>query len=100
MASPASTYSTEVICRLLLSRARLVGTVEASFRRNVAQHDDRPGQSAAFVVSGRRAEPVVARAVEVESGPSFRMVDQPDELPVAIARQQRTMGVQDRKSVV
>src|SRR5678816_1386515 len=67
--------------------------VEAGLGRSVAEDDNGPGQSAALVVAGGRAEPVVARPVEVEAGPSARMVHQPDEFPVAIARQESTMGV-------
>src|SRR3954452_4083221 len=92
MASPASTYSTVMMCSSL--RARLVGAVESGFRRNVPQHDDHPGQPSAFVVAGRRAVPVVAGPVEVEGGPSARMVHQPDELPVTIARQERAVRVE------
>src|SRR6476619_1188780 len=91
MASPASTYSTVMVCSL---RAWLVGAVEAGFRRDVAQHDDDAGQSAAFVVAGGRAVPVVAGTVQVEGGPAARVVHQPDELPVAIARQERAVRVE------
>src|SRR5262245_9804304 len=92
MASPASTYSTVIACSSL--RPWLVGAVEAGLRRDVAQDDDGAGQSPSLVVAGGRAEPVVARAVEVEGRPAPRVVDQPDELPVAVARQECAVRVQ------
>src|SRR6185295_8798236 len=39
------------------------------------------------------AVPVVARTVQVERRPAFRMVHQPYEFSVAIARQERTVRV-------
>src|SRR5690349_4488916 len=92
MASPASTYSTVIACSLL--RAWLRWAVEAGLRRHVPHHDDGPGQSPAFVVARGRAEPVIARPIQVQGRPASRMVHQPDELPVAIAGQQRTVRVQ------
>src|ERR1700754_789801 len=92
MASPASTYSTVTSSSFL--RPRLLGTVEASLGRNLAEDNDGSGQSPAFVVARGRTEPVVARPIEVEGGPSARMVDQPDKFAVAIARQERTMRVE------
>src|SRR6478672_6032896 len=92
MASPASTYSTVISCSLL--RAWLVGAVESGLRRNVSQYDDHAGQAAALVVAGGRAVPVVAGSVEVEGGPPARVVHEPDELPVAIARQECAVRVE------
>src|SRR5829696_10135824 len=98
MAVPASTYSVAIECsfpgraagRL---RARLGRAVEPSLGRYFAAHDDRPRQAAALVVAGRRAVPVVPRSVELERGSAARMVHQPDELGVAVARQDRAVGV-------
>src|SRR5215210_7299722 len=100
-AVPASTYSVAIKCsyrRSLLSgaadlRARLRRAVEASLRWGVASHDDRGGQAAALVVARAGAVPVVARAVELERRRSLRVVHQPDELVVAVARQDRAVRV-------
>src|SRR5438309_7189033 len=92
MACPASTYSTVIVCSLL--RPWLVGSVETGLGRGVTEHRDGAGQPPALVVARRRGEPVVAGAVEVERGRAARMVHQPDELPVTIARKEHAMGVQ------
>src|SRR5918997_2959996 len=103
-ATPASTYSISVaikysyprwwLCRAVDLWARLLRTVEASLLRGLPLHDDRPGQAAALVVAGTRAVPVVPRAVELEVGLPARMVHQPDELVVAVARQDCAVRVQ------
>src|SRR4051812_32630776 len=101
-AVPASTYSVAIKCSFPRScfslavdlRARLRRAVEASFRRHVASHDDRRGQAPALIVAGARAIPVIPRPVEVEVGLPARMVHQPDELVVAVARQDGTVRVQ------
>src|SRR5436309_4935907 len=91
-ACPASTYSSVAInCSSL--RLRLGWTVELGFRRRVPGNDDRSGQAPALVVAGGRPVPVVARAVQLKSGRSARMVDQPDELRVAVARQHGAVRV-------
>src|SRR5829696_105098 len=101
-ACPASTYSSVAIkysyprwwlCRAVDLRARLGRAVEASLLRSIPLDDDRPGQAPALVVAGTGAVPVVPRAVESEVGRPARMVHQPDELVVAIARQDRAVGV-------
>src|SRR5919199_3186159 len=74
-------------------RARLRRTVEPGFRRRVPLHDDRSGQAAALVVARARAVPVVPGAVERESGCALCLVDQPEELVVAVARQDRAVRV-------
>src|SRR2546423_13269348 len=85
-ACPASTSSSVAInCSSL--RLRLGRTVELGLRRGVPRDHDRSGQAPALVVAGRRSVPVVAGAVQLESGRPARMVDQPDELRVAVARQ-------------
>src|SRR4051794_41712411 len=100
IACPASTYS--VAIRVLLRRrdwpavelrARLRRAVDASLRGGVASHDDRGGQAAALVVARTGAVPVVARAVELERRRPLRVVHQPDELVVAVARQDRAVRV-------
>src|SRR5436190_11270622 len=98
MAVPASTYS--VAIEVLLSRvsggrlrARLGRPVEASLVRYIAVYDDRPGQPPALVVARRRAVPVVPGPIELERGGSTRMVHQPYELGVAVARQDRAVRV-------
>src|SRR4051794_2819322 len=100
IACPASTYS--VAIRVLLRRrdwpavelrARLRRAVDASLRWGVATHDDRGGQAAALVVARTGAVPVVPRAVELERRRALRMVHQPDELVVAVARQDRAVRV-------
>src|SRR5918999_3607522 len=100
-AVPASTYSVAITCsfprscfsRAVELRARLGRAVEASLRRGVASHHDGGGQAAALVVARTGAVPVVTRAVELEGGRSPRVVHQPDELVVAVARQDRAVGV-------
>src|SRR5918992_107799 len=102
-ATPASTYSISVaikysyprwwLCRAVDLWARLLRTVEASLLRGLPLHDDRPGQAPALVVAGTGAVPVVARAVELEGGGSARVVHQPDELGVTVARQARAVRV-------
>src|ERR671931_1463694 len=98
MAVPASTYSVAIECSFPGCaagglRARLGRAVEARLGWHVAPHDDRPGQAAALVVASRGAVPVVPRSVELEGGGAPRMVHEPDELGVAIARQDRAMRV-------
>src|SRR5215207_6060417 len=98
MAVPASTYSVAIECSFPGPaawglRARLGRAVEPSLGRYVAAHDDRSGQAAALVIAGRGAVPVVPRSVELEGGGAPRMVHQPDELGVAVARQDRAVGV-------
>src|SRR5215207_9383984 len=98
MAVPASTYSVAIECSFPRwpaggLRARLRRAVEACLGRYLAAHDDRPRQAAALVVAGRGAVPVIPGSVELERGGAPRMVDEPDELGVAIARQDRAMGV-------
>src|SRR5437763_2375023 len=91
-ACPASTYSSVAInCSSL--RLRLGRTVELGLWRRVPVHDDRSGEAAALVVAGGRRVPVVAGAVQLECGRPARMVDQPDELRVAVARQHRAVRV-------
>src|SRR3954454_22492543 len=95
MASPASTYgSSTVVIVFSFSRPGLRRAVEARLRWDLAEYDDGSGQPPALVVARGRAEPVVARAVEVELRRSLGVVHQPDELAVTVARQQATMGVQ------
>src|SRR5690625_99379 len=91
MASPASTYSAVIDSSFL--RPRLLGAVEAGLGRNFTPHDDGPGQPPPLVVSGRRAVPVVARSVQVELRRPPRMIHQPDEFLVTVARQQRAMRI-------
>src|SRR5829696_6592789 len=98
MAVPASTYSVAIECSFPGPaawglRARLGRAVEPSLGRYLAAHDDRSGQTAALVVAGRGAVPVVPRSVELEGGGAPRMVHKPDELGVAVARQDRAVGV-------
>src|SRR6478736_1184869 len=98
MAAPASTYSVAIECVLswavgLDGRARLRRAVQARLGRHVPAHDDRSGQAPALVVAGRGPVPVVARPVELERGRPLGAVDQPEELGVPVARQDRTMGV-------
>src|SRR4051812_50025828 len=73
--------------------AWLRGAVGARLGRDVPAHDDRAGQAASLVVAGRGAVPVVARPVELESGRALRVVHQPEEPGVAIARHDRAVGV-------
>src|SRR5215207_10199576 len=101
-ACPASTYSSVAIKysypRWWLSRAAdlrlgLGRPVQFRLGRSVPLHDDRRGETPALVVAGTGAVPVVPGAVQLEVGRPARMVHQPDELVVAIARQDRAMGV-------
>src|SRR6185437_14928806 len=91
IASPASTYSTVILGSFL--GTRLIGSVETGFRRHLAEHDDGGGQSTALVVAAGRAVPVVTGAVEEQFRPALRVVEQPEELPVAVAREQRRVRV-------
>src|SRR4051794_23018020 len=100
IACPASTYS--VAIRVLLRRrdwpavelrARLRRAVDASLWRGVAADDDRGGEAAALVVARTGAVPVVARAVELERRRSLRVVHEPDEHVIAVARQDRAVRV-------
>src|SRR5215207_9555466 len=101
-ACPASTYSSVAIKysypRWWLSRAadlrlRLGRPVQFRLGRSVPLHDDRRGETPALIVAGTGAVPVVPRAVELEVGRPARMVHQPDELVVTVARQDRAVSV-------
>src|SRR4051794_13459421 len=89
-ACPASTYSIAIRCSL---RTRLCRSVQARLGWRFPLHDDRGGQAAALVVARAGAVPVVAGAVELEGRGALRVVHQPDELVVTVARQHRAMGV-------
>src|SRR3954470_24118535 len=100
-ACPSPTYSVAIRCSF--SRCGRAGavdlgawlwrTVEASLWWRLASHDDRGGQAPALVVARARAVPVVPRAVELEGRLALRMVHQPDELVVAVAREHRAVRV-------
>src|SRR6187551_840388 len=101
-AFPASTYSVAIkkcsLPRLWLQptrglRTRLRRAVDARGVGDVAADDDRRGQAPALVVAGTGAVPVVARAVQLEGGGALGVVHQPDELGVAVARQDRAVRV-------
>src|SRR6185437_8517213 len=80
--------------QLLLSLRPWLGwTVELGLVYDLASDDDRAGKAATLVVSSPGAVPVVARTVELEGRPALREVHQPDELGVAVARQNRAVRV-------
>src|SRR5262249_37888178 len=92
IAAPASTYgSVAIACSSL--RLWLGWTVELGLRGRVALDHDRSGQPAALVVPRGRPVPVVTGAIEVEGGGALRVVDEPDELGVAVGRQDRAVRV-------
>src|SRR3954447_16189661 len=77
----------------LRRRARLGRAGQTRLGRDVAAHDDRAGQAAALVVAGGGAVPVVAGTVELELGRAPRVVHEPEELRVAVARKNGAVGV-------
>src|SRR3954453_11676933 len=98
-ACPASTYSVAIKCSFAVGvpggrlRPGLGRGVQLGLGRRLALDDDRSGQAATLVISGTRAVPVIAGAVEVKRGRPLRVVHQPDELRVAVARQHGAVRV-------